>query len=211
MCLGTVPVVGYISTSGQDAGTELQEESTANELDVITSNSTYSISDHEHQNVESAKESPVLEDSCGLSSTEAKPPNLEQAHEERLPLKDYYPSASKLGSRFVDPPESFYSPESFCNPKEEEDDDPEHTGLGSVAAIPQRGVLDRQDSYLATSAAAASTPFSGTPPELDPMVAKLHAEHATTARNSQNPDTLLTTLAECLSTCKKNSRIKRRM
>ena len=71
-----------LSTSGQDAGTEIQEEPTANKLDVITSNSAYSISDHEHQNVEFAEENPVLEDSCGLSLTEAKLHNLEQAHEE---------------------------------------------------------------------------------------------------------------------------------
>ena len=117
-------------------------------------------------------------------------------HEERLPLKDYYSSASKLGSRVVSSPENFYSLEGFYNPEEEDDDDSEHTGLGSIAIIPQRDVLDRQDNYLATSAAAASTPFSGTPSEPDPMVAKLHAEHATTAQNSQSPDTLLATLAE---------------
>lgn len=163
---------------------------------MITSNSAYSISDHEHQNVEFAEENPVLEDSCGLSSTEAKPPNPEQAHEERLPLKDNYSSASKPGSRFVGRPKSFYSPEGFCNPEEEDYDNSEHTGLGSVADIPQRGVLDRQDNYLATSAAAASTPVSGTPSEPDPMAAKLHAEHAITTQNSQSPDRLLATLAE---------------
>ena len=118
----------------------------------------------------------MLGDSCGLSSTEAEPPNPEQAHEERLPLKDDYSSVSKPGSRFVDPPESFYSPEGFCNPKGEDGDDSEHTGLGPVAAIPQRGFLDRQDNYLATSAAATSTPISATPSEPDPMAAKLHAE-----------------------------------
>lgn len=56
-------------TYSQDARTDVQEEPTANELDVITSNSTYSISGHEHQNVEFAEENPVLEDSCGLSLT----------------------------------------------------------------------------------------------------------------------------------------------
>lgn len=162
---------------------------------MITSNSAYSISDYEHQNVEFAEENPVLGDSCGLSSTEAEPPNPEQAHEGRLPLKDNYSSASKPGSRFVDPPESLYSPEGFCNPEEEDYDNSEHTGLGSVAAIPQRGVLDRQDNYLATSAAATSTPISATPSEPDPMAAKLHAEHATTIQNSQSPDTLLATSA----------------
>ena len=48
---------------------------------------------------------------------------------------------------------------------------------------------------MATSAAAAST-VSGTPPEPDPMVAKLHAEHAIAMQNSQSHDTLLATLAE---------------
>lgn len=184
-----------LSTSGQDAGTDVQEEPTANELDVITSNSTYSISDYEHQNVEFAEENPVLEDSCGLSSTGAEPPNLEQAHEKRLPLKDNYSSASKPGSRFVDPPESFYSPEGFCNPEEEDYDNSEHTGLRPVAAILQQGVLDRQDNYLAASAAAAPTPVSGTPSEPDRMTAKLHAEHTIAMQNSQSPDTLLATSA----------------
>lgn len=104
---------------------------------MITSNSAYRISDHEHQNVEFAEENPVLEDSCGLSSTEANPPNLEQAHEKRLPFKDNYSSASKPGSRFVDPPESFYSPEGFCNLEEEDYDNSEHTGLGFIATILQ--------------------------------------------------------------------------
>lgn len=56
--------------------------------------------------------------------------------------------------------------------------------------------MDKQDNYLATSAAAASTLFSGTPSEPDPMAAKLHAKHAITAQDSQSPDTLLIALAE---------------
>ena len=185
-----------LSTSSQDARTEVQEEPTANELDVITSNSASKISVHEYQNVEFAEEDPVLEDSCGLSSTETKPPDPEQAHEERLPLKDNYSSASKPGSQFVDPPENFYDPEGFCNPEEEDDHSSEHTELESVAPISQRGVLDRQDNYLVTSAAAASTQVSNTPSEPDLMVAKPHAEHAITMQSSQSPETLLATLAE---------------
>jgi hypothetical protein len=34
----------------------------------------------------------------------------------------------------------------------------------------------RQDNYLATSAAATSTPISGTPSEPDPMAAELHVK-----------------------------------